>query len=39
MARTPLWVGLQADPHDRLLLAQSQTEPLTLLTVDARLGR
>ncbi len=27
------------DPFDRLLVAQSQTEPLILLTVDAKLGR
>jgi PIN domain nuclease of toxin-antitoxin system len=27
------------DPFDRLLVAQSQTEPLTLLTADATLAR
>ncbi len=27
------------DPFDRLLVAQSQTEPLILLTVDAKLAR
>lgn len=27
------------DPFDRLLVAQSMTEPLVLLTVDAKLGR
>jgi len=27
------------DPFDRLLVAQSQTEPLVLLTSDAKLGR
>lgn len=27
------------DPFDRLLVAQSQSEPLMLLTADARLGR
>ncbi|MDX8399133.1 MAG: hypothetical protein R8K20_02670 [Gallionellaceae bacterium] len=27
------------DPFDRLLVAQSQTEPLLLLTADSKLGR
>jgi PIN domain nuclease of toxin-antitoxin system len=31
--------AIHRDPFDRLLIAQSITEPLTLLTNDALLGR
>lgn len=38
LARLPLFDD-HRDPFDRLLVAQSQTEPLILLTSDAKLSR
>ena len=38
LATLPLFVD-HKDPFDRLLVAQSLTEPLILLTVDAKLAR
>jgi len=38
-ARVVTLPSIHRDPFDRLLVAQSLTEPMTLLTVDAALGR
>ena len=38
-ARVVQLPAIHRDPFDRMLVAQSLTEPMTLLTVDALLGR
>lgn len=38
-ARVAELPGVHRDPFDRMLIAQSVAEPMTLLTIDALLGR